>query len=239
MKRSIVRPYLSLVEPGEPSDPPAGGSGGDPTPPKPPNDPPAGNEPPKPSDVPPSGPTINEHGYPENTPIKEMSPEHQVNYWKYHSRKNENLLKSSVSKEEHDRVKLELDNIKRAALPEAERVQADAQAAAKKAALTALAPKLIRAEIRAATAGKVTAQQIDEALEFVDERKFLDQNGDVDPDKVTRYASGLLPSEPPPPDMSGWRAGGSTSGRGDGAASTSVAAAREAALEELRSKNRK
>lgn len=242
-KKRIVRPFLSFVEPGDPTDPPAGGSTGN----EPPSDPPAGNEPPKPgpagNEPPKPGPTINEHGYPDNTPIKEMSPEHQVNYWKYHSRKNENLLKASVSKEEYDRVKLEADNARREKLPEAERALEDAKAAAKaegrREALTAAAPKLIRAEIRAATAGKVTAQQIEDALEFVDERKFLDQNGDVDPAKVTRYASGLLPAAPTPPDMSGWRSGAGSSPGGNGATSTSVSAAREAALEELRSKNKK
>jgi hypothetical protein len=33
--------------------------------------------------------TVNEHGYPDGKPVAEMTPEHQVAYWKHHARKHE------------------------------------------------------------------------------------------------------------------------------------------------------
>ena len=36
---------------------------------------------------------VNEHGYPDKTPVADMTIEQQVAYWKYHARKHENTVK--------------------------------------------------------------------------------------------------------------------------------------------------
>lgn len=154
--------------------------------------------------------SLNEHGYPKNTAIQDMTPEQQAAYWKYHSRKNENLLKASVPKDRFDEVQSELDKVRRESLSEAEKAQEDAKRAGYQEALQKLGPRLVHQTLKAAVAGRVDDDRIKEYLEFVDVTKFLDKNGDVDTDKVERFAEGIAPANDIP-DRTGWK-----SSRGNG-----------------------
>jgi len=102
--------------------------------------------PPEPT-TPPAPPAVNEHGYPDATPVADMTPEHQVAYWKHHARKHEAAAKSAPDAAELERLRAaeaELNTRKAAEMSEAERVQAE-KAAAEAAAATA------KAEAEAAT----------------------------------------------------------------------------------------
>lgn len=91
--------------------------------------------------VTPAAPTVNEHGYPDATPVADMTPEHQVAYWKHHARKHEAAAKSAPDAAELERLRAaeaELAQRKAADMTEAERVQAE-KAAAEAAAATAKA----------------------------------------------------------------------------------------------------
>ncbi|MFE6493426.1 hypothetical protein [Streptomyces sp. NPDC057748] len=86
-------------------------------------------------------PTVNEHGYPDNTPTADMAPEHQVAYWKHHARKHEAAAKSAPDAAELERLRAsdeELKSRKAAELSDVERVQAE-KATAEQAATTARA----------------------------------------------------------------------------------------------------
>ncbi|GAB1326980.1 hypothetical protein [Streptomyces sennicomposti] len=50
-------------------------------------------------------PQVNEHGYPEATPVAEMSAEHQAAYWRYHSKKWEGIAKSAPDSDELTRLR--------------------------------------------------------------------------------------------------------------------------------------
>ncbi|ANA86362.1 head scaffolding protein [Gordonia phage OneUp] len=54
----------------------------------------------------------NSYGYPVDTPVKEMSVEEQMNYWKRQSRKKEDQLKKAKSPDEIAKLEQELADLK-------------------------------------------------------------------------------------------------------------------------------
>ncbi|GGY88488.1 hypothetical protein CP967_31085 [Streptomyces nitrosporeus] len=77
-------------------------------------------------------PAVNEHGYPDATPVAEMATEHQVAYWKHHARKHEATAKAAPDAAELERLRAaeaELATRKAADLTDAERLQAEKDAA--------------------------------------------------------------------------------------------------------------
>ncbi|MEU3986190.1 hypothetical protein AB0F77_40045 [Streptomyces sp. NPDC026672] len=50
-------------------------------------------------------PVVNEHGYPDNTPWRDMSAEHQAAYWQHHSKKWETAAKAAPTAEELTRLR--------------------------------------------------------------------------------------------------------------------------------------
>ncbi|WP_228973391.1 hypothetical protein [Streptomyces sp. DH12] len=80
----------------------------------------------------PQTPQVNEHGYPDNTPTADMTPEHQVAYWKHHARKHEAAAKSAPDAAELERLRAaeaELATRKAAEMTDAQRIQAEKDAA--------------------------------------------------------------------------------------------------------------
>ncbi|GAA0641178.1 hypothetical protein GCM10009548_01690 [Streptomyces malaysiensis subsp. malaysiensis] len=55
--------------------------------------------------TPPAGPAVNEHGYPDSTPVAEMEPAHQAAYWKHHARKHEQRANSAPDADELKRLR--------------------------------------------------------------------------------------------------------------------------------------
>ncbi|MFJ5103171.1 hypothetical protein [Streptomyces sp. NPDC088554] len=84
---------------------------------------------------------VNEHGYPDNTPTADMTPEHQVAYWKHHARKHEAASKSGPDAAELERLRAADEELKKrqaAELTENERITAE-KTTAEQAAATARA----------------------------------------------------------------------------------------------------
>ncbi len=108
---------------------------------------------------------VNEHGYPDATPVADMTAEHQVAYWKHHARKHEAASKAGPDAAELERLRAaeaELNSRKAAELSETERLQkerddAAAEAATAKAERDAAARKALVLEI-AADKGLTPAQ---------------------------------------------------------------------------------
>ncbi|MGW0468347.1 hypothetical protein ACWDX6_24230 [Streptomyces sp. NPDC003027] len=77
-------------------------------------------------------PQLNEHGYPDNTPTSDMTPEHQVAYWKHHARKHETAAKAAPDAAELERLRqrdADLKRIEDEQLTETQRIQAEKDAA--------------------------------------------------------------------------------------------------------------
>ncbi|MFF9525351.1 hypothetical protein ACF1DV_25730 [Streptomyces achromogenes] len=85
----------------------------------------------------PAAPTVNEHGYPDNTPVADMTSEHQVAYWKHHARKHEARANSAPDAAELERLRQADEELKKrqaAELSETERLQKERDDAAAEAA---------------------------------------------------------------------------------------------------------
>lgn len=136
-------------------------------------------------------------GFPAETPVAEMTAEQQAAYWKYHSRKHETLAKS---REDYDALKAAADKWaahEKASKPadqvKAEEEAEEARKAAEKAVKAKYATKLVTAEFKAATAGRIKPEDLTEILEDLDLTKYLNDEGDVDTDRVTKKAAIIAP----------------------------------------------
>ncbi|WP_425837310.1 hypothetical protein [Streptomyces fractus] len=95
-------------------------------------------------------PTVNEHGYPDNTPTADMTPEHQVAYWKHHARKHETAAKAAPDATELERLRAADEELKKhqaSELSETERLQKERDDAAALAATNAATAAAATAEL--------------------------------------------------------------------------------------------
>lgn len=189
--------------------------GGDPT-----NDPPA--DPPN-GDPTPAGPPADDRGYPANTPVAEMTPEQQLKYHAFHSRKHENRVKEygDITPERAKELLAEVEQLRQASLTDNERAVEAAKVEARQAAILETAPRLVAAEFRAAAKGALTAEQTQALIEDLDLSKFLTDDGSVDVAKVEAKVAALAPKQTDPkfPNLG--------QGRRDGTPAQGVAAGRE------------
>lgn len=122
----------------------------------------------------------------------------------------------------------ELARIKREQLPDHEKAIEDAKAEARNAALAEVADRLVMAEFRAQLAGRLGDDQRDTLLESIDLTRYLDEDGEVDTDKVTSFIDSFVP-EPDPNDRDGkgWPRDTGQGRRGSGGGKPTVASGRD------------
>ena len=155
-------------------------------------------------------PTLNEHGFPDKTPIASMTAEQQVAYWKHQARKHEGTAKQ---RDDYDDIKAERDRLKAAGLSESEKAieaaRAEARTQAEKDVTAKYAARLVAAESRTAIGDRRTREQVADLLDGIDLSKFLTTSGEVDADKVSKHAELLAPKSTA--DTGQGRRGGSSS----------------------------
>jgi hypothetical protein len=134
------------------------------------------------------GPKLNEHGFPDKTPWKQMEPEHQAAYWRHQAKRHESRANAAA---DYDDVKAERDRLKAAGQSddekaiEAARTQARDEARADERAK--LAPKMVAAEFKTVAAGHMPQGQVESLLAGIHAPNFLTGDGEVDTDKVTEF----------------------------------------------------
>lgn len=145
--------------------------------------------------------------FPEKTPISEMTPPQQVEYWRHKARLHEDRNRSTA---DYDAVKAERDRLKALTQTETdkaiEQAKKEATDAARAEVRAETLPKLVRAEFKAVAAGRLPGDRLTAILEPLDLSKFLTADGsEVDADKVTRYVEGIAPADGKKtwPDMGG------------------------------------
>jgi hypothetical protein len=147
-------------------------------------------------------PQVNEHGFPDRTPVADMAPEQQAAYWKHQARKHEDRVRAlgdyEQIKTERDRLKAEHQTADEKALEDAQKAAADAARADERGKY---APRLFAAEFRAAAAGRIPAEKLAAIIEPLDTTKFLTPDGEVDADKVKQFVDGIAPDGKKWPDM--------------------------------------
>lgn len=142
-------------------------------------------------------PTVNEHGFPDKTPINDMTEGQQAAYWRHQARKHEDRVKSMADydalKAERDTLKSKTQTADEKALEAAKKEAGEAAAAAERAKM---APRLVAAEFKAANGGgRIPAEQLKLVLDGLDPSKFLTAEGEVDADKVKQYVDGIAPAD--------------------------------------------
>lgn len=161
-------------------------------------------------------------GFPDNTPLEQMTDKQQAAYWKHYSRQHEAVAKS---RGDYDAIKAkadEYDKQQAANATEHQKAVKAAEDAARAEERNKALPLLVAAEFKIAAAGRLTTEQVDAILAPLDTKHFLDATGAVDTVKVATYVNQVAPQKPgqPPrfPDLG--------QGHRPGQAGTSVAAGR-------------
>lgn len=175
-----------------------------------------------PAAVPPVATPAVDNGFPAGTPLEQMTPDQQIAYWKHYSRQHEATAKARADYDVQAEKARKFDEMQAANATEQEKAVQAAAAQARADALKETTPRLVAAEFRAATAGRLTPDQLAAALEPLDMSKFLDATGNVDVTKVATHAALLAPAGAPAaptfPDLG--------QGQRPGTAAPSVAAGR-------------
>lgn len=110
-------------------------------------------------------PAVNEHGYPDNTPTSDMTPEHQAAYWKHYARKHEQRANAAPDSAELERLRqadADLKARQASELTETQRLQKErddalALAASKDATAATATAELLKLQVAADK--KLTAAQ--------------------------------------------------------------------------------
>lgn len=120
----------------------------------------------------------NEHGYPDDTPIVEMTIEQQAAYWKRQSRKHEAAKKDLEGQLNDPKNQISREDLEK-------EIRADIA----KENL----PAEVRAKFKSVIADRLSDEDFDEVLDGIDHTKFLTADGTVDADKVEKRANLIAP----------------------------------------------
>jgi hypothetical protein len=122
-------------------------------------------------------------------------------YWKFHSRKHEDSVRDLRNQySDYDSVKAkaaEADRLRQQVETDAEKALREATETARKAALSEFSPRLVAAEFRAASAGRIDSQRLATLTEDIDMSRYLKADGSVDLDRVASKVDAWAPKPPP------------------------------------------
>lgn len=169
-QRVYTNPRLRFV------DPPEGGNGGQGGSASGGQDPPA--DPP---------PADSDKGFPEGTPLEQMTVEQREAYWKDKARKHEGISKS---RENYDQLKAdsdELAQIKAANATEDEKKLEEARRDGENIGAQRYLVDAVKGRFQALT-GK-TDDEIDTAFAHVDATSFTNDSGDIDTEALKTFAA--------------------------------------------------
>lgn len=137
---------------------------------------------------------------PETTadpPAEEAKPDtgvdltSEVEKWKSLARKHEEKAKANA-----DAAK-ELEKVRQQSMTETEKAVSEAFAKGRSEGLSEGGAKVARAEVRAAAAGRLDADQVATLLDGLNLAAFLGDDGEVDQAKVAAFIDGIAPKPDP------------------------------------------
>jgi hypothetical protein len=125
-------------------------------------------------------------GFPENTPVAEMSAEQRANYYKHYNRQADNKLAAfkGVTPEHVQQMQSRLDELEGAQLSASDKAIKDAQKAAREAADAEWRPKLQAAQLRGIVGQVLKGEELNSWMFGRDPSAFANANGDIDEEKV-------------------------------------------------------
>lgn len=128
--------------------------------------------------------------YPDETPWQEMTVAEQAAYWRKQAKKHESRAKARQGTDpgEVRKMRDELEKLRQASMSEQEKAVAEARTTAESETAQKWAQRVVKAELRAATAGRMKPDELDDMLAPVDLSWFLDDDNNVDTDRVRAFA---------------------------------------------------
>ena len=171
--------------------------------PAPPNAGPSAPNPTPPAGAPQPPAAVPSAGFPADTPLSEMTADQQISYWKFHSRKHEDSVRDLRNQyADYDAIKAQAADaarLRQQVETDAEKALREATENARKTALDEFSPRLVAAEFRAASAGRIESDRLATLTEDIDMSRYLKADGSVDLDKVSAKVDAWAP-KPAPPD---------------------------------------
>jgi hypothetical protein len=135
-------------------------------------------------------------GYPTSTPQSQMSAEQQLAYWKHKARVHEDRHKAMSDYDELKQTAEKYQQLVAASQTEHERAVAEAHRQGRVEALTEAGTQLVDQWLRVAIGDRLPKESVDALLEPLDRKRFLNQSGAVDTDRVYAYAASVAPAAP-------------------------------------------
>lgn len=150
----------------------------------------------------------------ESTTAETTDWEAEAKKWQGLARKHEERAKTNAN------ATKELEQLRQSSMSDQEKAVAQAKIEGRAEALREAAGKVAEAELRAAATGRLTEQQLSSLLDGVDVGRFIDETGDVDRDKVTKFVDGIAPKPtetpgPAWPDLAQGARGAASTGSAD------------------------
>jgi hypothetical protein len=175
-----------------------------------------------------SGSGSSDKGFPENTPVAEMTDAQAAAYWKDKARKHENTAKARADYDQLKARAARADELEAANATEQEKAVKAARDEAAAQERARVAPQLVLAKFEAVAAGRIDAERLRDLTDDLDLSKYLTDKGEVDSEKVTKKVAAWAPKET---DTKKTRRYPDTGGgnRGDAVSSKGAAGAAEAA----------
>lgn len=88
------------------------------------------------------------------------------------------------------------EQVRLASMTEAEKAVELARAETRAETLRTVGGRLVDAEVRAASAGRLDAEQVEALLEMLDRSRFITDDGDVDRDQIAAHVARFAPAGP-------------------------------------------
>lgn len=125
-------------------------------------------------------------GFPENTPVKDMTVEQQAAYFRYQNRQTDNKLSAfkGVTPEQVQQLQQENETLKNEKLSADQKAIKEAEKAARTAADADWRPKLQTAQLRAIASDVLKGDQLNAWLAGMNPAAFANENGEIDQEKV-------------------------------------------------------
>jgi hypothetical protein len=165
-----------------------------------------------------SGAAGDDRGYPQGTPVAEMTDAQQAAYWKFHSRKHEDQVRALGDTAELRRKAEAWDKHEAENATEIERARREGEEAGKAAVTATHRAELAEFALRGALSGLEDGKR-DAVLAAVDFAKFVGDNGRPDETKIKAFVATVASPPSSAGDTGGGHGGHRPPGKGSSLAS--------------------
>ncbi len=138
--------------------------------------------------------TGNNLGYPEHTPLEQMTPEQRESYWRAHARKWETIAKGRSDYDEVRARAQQYDALVASTQTEQQRAVSEAAANARREAMVQAGGQIVDAWVRAAAVNRLDDERVSALLTGLNRAAFVNAaTGEVDTDRVVAYVHSIAP----------------------------------------------